>query len=45
MSTIRLTIALSAFLVHVEAHACLPVKPRTHLQNFTSSLSSIVDNC
>lgn len=27
MSTIRLTIALSAFLVHIEAHVCLPVKP------------------
>ena len=27
MSTMRLTIALSAFLVHIEAHVCLPVKP------------------
>ena len=27
MSTMRLTIALSAFLVHIEAQVCLPVKP------------------
>ena len=27
MSTIRLTIALSAFPVHIEAHVYLPVKP------------------
>jgi hypothetical protein len=27
MSTIRLTIALSAFLVHIAAHVRLPVKP------------------
>ena len=41
MSTMRLTIALSAFLVHIEAHVCLPVKPPYTTTNFTSK--SIVD--
>lgn len=48
MSTIRLTIALSAFRVHVEAHACLVGEPhsgsvlaRARTQKFSSK--SIVD--
>lgn len=45
MSTMRLTIALSAFLVHIEAHVCLPVKPPcTTYKISPPRLSSIVDN-
>lgn len=44
MSTMRLTIALSAFLVHIEAHVCLPGKPpytttKFHLQVYRRLLT------